>query len=263
VDNVIEEILQIREHYPIEFIYFGTDCFTAKKDWVLEFAEKYRRQVNIPFLCSTRPETTNLEICRALKNANCIALYMGIESGNAQIRNELLNRKMSNQRIVKAAEDIHRAELKLATFNMMALPGETVKNALDTLKINQQCHTDFTWVSLFQPYPRTKLAEYAIEKGYFDGNFDALPMSWHRKSALKNPQKKKLERLQKLASIGVEFPWLTSIIKLAIFFPLAPLYLLIMKFHKAYCYRYRIMPVKLNIKEVFEKSYEYLFDSST
>ena len=260
VDYIIDEILQIRDHYTIEFIYFGTDCFTAKKDWVLEFTEKYRKMVGIPFICSTRPETANPEVCHALKKANCVSIYMGIESGNEELRRDILKRKMTDEKIIAAARYIHEADLKLATFNMMLLPGETVEQALDTMRINQKCRTDYTWVAVFQPYPRTKLADYAMEKGYFDGDFDKLPKSWYRNSALKNPKKKQLERLHKMVSIGVEFPWLTPLIKLGMHLPLTPLYHLIMKIHKAYAYRFRILPLKLNFKEVTSLAWKYLFD---
>ncbi|MBC8205392.1 MAG: radical SAM protein, partial [FCB group bacterium] len=262
VGNVIEEIIGIRDNYRIEYIYFGTDCFTTKKDWVLEFSEKYRKQVGIPFLASTRPETANPEVCQALKAANCIAMYMGIESGNDEIRRTLLNRKMTDERIIAASRYIHEAGLHLATFNMMLLPGETIDQALDTMRINQKCKTNYTWVAIFQPFPRTKLADYAIEKGYFDGDYDSLPFSWYRHSVLKNPQRIPLERLHKLTSIGVEFPWLTPFIKILIHLPFKPVYHFIMKVHKAYAYRFRIMPLKLSFKEVVKIAWKYLFDKS-
>ena len=262
VDSVIEEILQIREKYPIEFIYFGTDNFTTLKDWVLEFADKYRRQVNIPFVCSSRPETVSPEVCRALKSANCASIYMGIESGSEYIRRNLLNRKMSNDRIITASRHIHQAGLKLATFNMMMLPGETYEQAWETMTLNQQCRTDYPWVVLFQPYPRTKLADYAIEKGCFDGDFDRLTINWYRYSALNNPQKLKLERLQKLVWLAVEFRWLTPLVKLAVKLPFSSIYMFFLKIHKAYCYRFRVMPVKLSFREVLKLSWRFLVDRS-
>lgn len=262
VDDVIEEIAAVRDNYPIDFIYFGTDCFTASKTWTLEFAEKYRESLSIPFSCTTRPETTDPEVCRALKSANCITMCMGIESGDEQLRRELLNRKMSNDRIIKAANLIHEAGIQFYTFNMIGFPGETLDQAMKTLQINQQCRTDYTWVSIFQPYPRTKLAEYAMERGYFDGDFDSLSISYYRYSALKNPIRKKLERFQKLISIAVEYPWITPLVKFALNLPLSSLYLLIFKMHKAYCYRYRIMPVRLRFGEVAKLAFRYLFDRS-
>ena len=262
VDSVIEEITWIRDNYPIEFIYFGTDNFTTRKEWVFEFAEKYSQKLKIPFMCFTRPESAKPDLLQVLKKAGCQSICMGIESGDEIQRRNLLNRKMSDQTIIQAANYVHETGLKLETLNMMCLPGETVEQALKTLYINQTCKTDFTWVSIFQPYPRTKLGEYAEEKGYFNGDYDNLPTSWYRESKLLNPKRKQLERLEKMVSLGVEFPWLTPLIKIGMHLPLASFYLLMMKMHKAYAYRYRILPVKLSFKEVVKLAWNYLFDRS-
>jgi len=248
VDSVVEEISQIRNHYPLEFVFFGTDNFTTRSDWVQEFAAKYGEKLRVPFLCATRPETARLDDFKALKQAGCVSIYMGVESGDEQIRRQLLNRKMSNAQIIQAADYIHQAGLALATFNMMLLPGETIEQAWRTIYINQECKTDYTWVAVFQPYPRTKLAEYAVEKGYFDGNYDLIPNSWYRNSRLSNPARKRLEMLQKLAPFAVEFPRMIPVIKILINLYLPTVYLMLMKAFKAYAYKYRIIPMKLSFK---------------
>lgn len=263
VEGIIEEIRQIKNHYPMEFIYFGTDCFTASQKWVLAFCEQYRRNFDIPFIASTRPETTTEDTCRALKEAGCVCLAMGIESGNEDMRFKLLNRRMKNDKILQAADTIHANGLRLYTFNMIAFPGETLQQAIDTLQLNIRAKTDYTWVSIFQPYPRTKLAEYAVEHGYFDGNFDRLPQSWYLHSALKNPHKVELERLRPLISLGVEFPGLVWMIRLLVKLPLRGVYQLLWKAHKAYCYRFRVMPVKYSFREVAKLGWKYLFDRTT
>ncbi len=262
-DHIIDEVLGIKERYPLQFFYIGTDCFTADKDWVIDFCDKYRRRAGVPFLCSTRPETTNPEVCRALKAAGCITLAMGLETGNEKMRRELLNRRMSNEQIVKAAEYIHEAGIKLYTFNMLGLPGETVDMAFETVKLNQQCKTDYAVTTIFMPYPQTKMTDYAIEAGFFDGDFDHMQMYWHRTSSLDNPQKDELDRLHKLLPFAVEFPWGAPLIRQMIKLPLGRFYHFLSKLWKAYCYRFRVMPVKLNFREVVSLSVSYLFGKNS
>jgi len=261
VDDVIDEIQAIKDNYPIDFIYFGTDCFTASKKWSLEFAEKYKK-LSIPFWCMTRPETTSLEVCQALKSCGCQTMSLGIESGSEELRRALLNRTMTNDDIIKAAAAIRQAGLKLYTFNMMALPEETLEQAYSTMEINQKCKTDYPAVTLFQPYPRTSLTEDAIKKGLFDGDYDKLSKSYYRYSALKNPQRKELENLQKLLSIAVEFPALTSLVKFLIRLPLGSLYLQLNKVHKAYCFFFRITPIKVTFKEFMGLVWQLIKDPS-
>lgn len=135
--------------------------------------------------------------------------------------------------------------------------GETLDQSFDTMKINIKMKTDYTWISIFQPYPRTKLAEYAVENNYFGGDYDNLPANWYRKSALINPQRKELERSRPLISLGVEFPWLTWLIRGLVKLPLYEVYNLVWKIHRVYCYRYRVMPVKFTLKEIIKLSWNY------
>ncbi len=264
VDGVIEEIRWIKQNYPLEMIYFGTDCFTAVESWVVEFCEKFRRNFpGLKFVVSTRPETTTDTVCRALKEAGCACLYMGIESGNREIREGLLHRKMSEERILQAADTIHRSGLRLFTFNMIAFPGETLSQAYDTMWLNVRTRSDYAWVSIFQPYPRTHLAEYAEKNGYFDGDYDKVPMSWYRRSVLRNPYRKKLQRLRPLISLVVEFPWLGKIVPLLVRLPLDPFYRIIWKIHKVYCYRFRVLPVKHSPGEILRIGWRYILDRSS
>lgn len=262
-DSIIDEALEIKGSYPLEFFYIGTDCFTASKDWALDFCDKYRRRAGVPFICSTRPETTNPEVCKALKSAGCVTMAMGLETGNEEMRLNMLNRKMTNEQIVKAAKDIHEAGIKLYTFNMVGLPGETVDMAFETVKLNQRCRTDYAVTTIFMPYPRTKMTEYAIEAGFFNGDFDNMQMFWHRTSSLNNPQKNQLDRLHKLLPYAVEFPWAEPIIRLAVKLPLSRFYHFLSKLWKAYCYRFRVMPVKLGAAEVVSLTFRYLFGKNS
>lgn len=260
VEAVIEEIDRIRADYPLDFIYFGTDCFAARKDWVLEFSEQYRRAGHPPFLCISRPETINPEVCRALKSAGCVTIGIGIEAGDQQLRYELLNRRMSDEQIIKAADEIHRAGLKMFSFNIMGFPGETYEQCLKTMYINQKCRSDMVTIFLFQPYPRTKLADYAVEHGYFSGDYDHLSSSWFLNSPIDNKDKKRIERLLKIAPLGVEFPWLTPVIKFGTRLPLNLFYFIIARLFKSYCYRMRIMPVKIGFRKTLRLILDYVFD---
>ncbi|MBU1652367.1 B12-binding domain-containing radical SAM protein [bacterium] len=262
VDNTLEEIRYLKKNFPFDLVYFGTDCFTANKDWVYEFCEKYPREFDMKFTCASRPETADPDVMKALKEAGCFCIFMGLESGDDAFRKRMLNRRMADERILQAAENIHNAGLNLYTFNMMGLPGETLEQAYKTIDLNIRTKTDYTWVSTFQPYPRTKLTDYAIEKGYFNGDFDKVPMGWYGRSALNSPIKSELERLRTLASLMVEWPWLYRFRSRLVKLPLDGFYRFIWKIHKVYCYRYRVLPVKFSLKEIIQLGWNYLFDKT-
>jgi hypothetical protein len=62
---------------------------------------------------------------------------------------------------------------------------------------------------VFQPYPRTRLGEYAVERGWFDGDFDRLASDYYSRSPLRPPHPgdgARLQNLQRLFALAVEFP---------------------------------------------------------
>ena len=83
--------------------------------------------------------------------------------------------------------------------NMIGLPlDNSLKDALNTLKFNLDNKVTDSWVSIFQPYPKTQLANYAIEKGFVSGEVvEKCAESYYDESRLNIPNKDKINRLQK------------------------------------------------------------------
>ena len=66
VDNVLAEIGEVREHYPLKFVRFLSDNFTNGKAWVAEFADKYGPEVGLPFHCNVRANMVDEKVARDL-----------------------------------------------------------------------------------------------------------------------------------------------------------------------------------------------------
>mgnify|MGYP001068749226 CR=1 FL=1 len=67
-----------------------------------------------------------------------------------------------------AARILRKYGLKFRAYNMVGLPGETVRNVYETIELNIQARTDFPFCSIFTPYWGTKLCDYAVERGLLD-----------------------------------------------------------------------------------------------
>ena len=89
---------------------------------------------------------------------------MGVESGNEELRKLVLKRDMTNAKIIEAADLFHKYGISIMTQNMVGLPDETIENAYETILVNTKVKPAYAWASIFQPYPRTELYHYCIEK---------------------------------------------------------------------------------------------------
>ncbi|MFH0791016.1 MAG: cobalamin-dependent protein [Candidatus Omnitrophota bacterium] len=70
VDRIIEEVLRVKQEYPMEYIRFSDDVFVLCADsWLDEFRKKFRKKVNIPFYCLISANTINEDVVKSLKEA--------------------------------------------------------------------------------------------------------------------------------------------------------------------------------------------------
>lgn len=122
---------------------------------------------------------------------------------------------------------------------MLCSPEETLNTTFETLALNIKCKPSYSWVSIYQPYPRTELYEYSKKRGCFDDDIDSIGERYYRKSVINIKDIKKMERLHHLFSLGVAFPVLVFLIKLLIRLPLNSLYMLLWNFHRAWCYIFK------------------------
>ena len=159
IDNVIEEIKITVDKFKIKRVTFSDEMFTLNKKRTLEFCKTYVKEIKIPFVCQTRPSHFDEEIAEALKETGCIHISMAIESGNDELRNEVLNRNIEREQIIKAFAIAKKFRIATASFNMIGIPGETEKTIWDTININRDIHPEYMCTTIFMPFRGTQLGE--------------------------------------------------------------------------------------------------------
>ena len=248
-ENIVAEILEVRSRYGIGTVGFADDCFTTNKAWLLGFLELYRQEVGLPFTCLTRANEVDDEVAEALGRSRCRFASFGVEVGNERLRNAILDRRMSNEQIATAAGLLHKNGVKFLTYNMFAVPGETADDGLETIRLNAQIGTDLCGTSIFQPLVGTDSYEYCLREGYLDESYsvedyDRITLG---SPLAKMPDRVFLERLQKLAFLGVHFPRLIPLVARLARLPLDPLYALLFKISLALRFKVRF---QLSMRDV-------------
>jgi len=141
VDNILGEIQVLTERYKFKYIYFRDDTFTWEKNWVLEFCNKYPKSFKYPFEILTRADSLDEEMIVALKQANCHCVWIGVDSGNKYIRNDVLNKKVTNKKILETCSKLQVSGIKTLMTNMIGLPFETKEAFNDTIELNKKIYS--------------------------------------------------------------------------------------------------------------------------
>jgi radical SAM superfamily enzyme YgiQ (UPF0313 family) len=146
--------------------------FGPDSPWLTEFSALYKRKIALPFTCNHRVNLITPELVRLLKDAGCYQIFLGIESGNEHIRNRVLNRNLSREKIVRAFRLCAEAGIKTVAYNMVGVPFEDNRAVLDTIKLNAEAKADHSLCPVYYPFPGTGLFEVAKENGFVPATFD-------------------------------------------------------------------------------------------
>ncbi len=180
VDDVIAEIKAVRARWPLEQAIFIDDLFVIYNDWLEEFAEKWPKEVGLPFFANVRANLIVKDPYKVelLKRAGCGTVSMGIEAANDRVRVELLKRRMTREEIIEAGRLVRAAGIHITATNILGLPTTTLEDDLDTMRLNAQAQMSCAHAFLFQPYPGTELGQFTEE------NADGRHLRRHRRGGL-------------------------------------------------------------------------------
>jgi len=178
VEDVISETEDVLGRYNgVKMAGFHDDIFGLDKNWLAQFAAEYPRRIGLPFWCNERAGTFGQEDARTLKEAGCFRVHMGIESADDTLRRAVLGRDIRSEAIEDAFAMVKRAGMRTVAFNMIGVPCETEDTIKATIELNRRIRPDWLVVSVFSPFPGTRLGKLVREKGW--GGTGALPESYY------------------------------------------------------------------------------------
>jgi len=197
VSRMIEEIQYIAGRYPLKHIHFSDDLFTFDKNWTIEFCNQYAGTISIPFTFNSMVDKLDEDIIKSVKHAGCSGIAVGIESGNSDVRINILNKRISEEEIIDKCRLIKKHGIFLTTFNMIGNPGEKLEEVFQTIELNRKIKPDNPRITLSVPIEGTKLYNFAIEHGYLEPNHSADIDSFFgsNKPTYKTPYSVHLENL--------------------------------------------------------------------
>lgn len=185
VDDVIAEAKEIAQKWPTSLIYFQDDVHGFDiKQWMKEFAERWPKEVGLPYHAQMRWEMTRSEDrLDLLVKAGCTGLTLAIEAADPLIRSEVLNRQMKDDLVFDGMKAVTSRGLKVRTEQITGLPyGATSEKTpmnldadLQLIELNVKLRElsggpTMAWASTLVPYAGTKLGFYCTQYGHFDVN---------------------------------------------------------------------------------------------
>lgn len=206
MENVRKEIEHLINTYAINLLYIIDDDFLARPGKEINAFIDIYKDLRIPFWFNTRPEHCSEDVLAKLRDVGLFRVSFGIESGNEDLRMNVLNRHVTNEQLIRYFEIVAKSGIQYSVNCIIGFPFETREMVFDTIRLLKQIRSyDAITVSVFTPYRGTILRDVAIENGFLDPN--ALTVHTTSRSMLTMPgySADHIEGLMRAFPLYVEF----------------------------------------------------------
>jgi anaerobic magnesium-protoporphyrin IX monomethyl ester cyclase len=206
IEKFIKEVKMKSKEYDLQYLYIVGENFLQMNDEKFNtFTEMYK-EIGLPFWFETRPETITSERIDKLRKIRCEGISVGVEHGNEQFRRNVLNRFVSNEKMIESFRIARDSGIRISANNIVGFPTETRELFFDTVELNRKLKADYLMMSIFSPYKGTELRLLCEEKGYIPKN---VPAGDYRLDvSLDMPQlnREAVKGLQRTFALYVRFP---------------------------------------------------------
>lgn len=165
VDFVIDRLRHLKDNYKIDFISFQDDEFMASPKRVYEFCDKVQR--NIPGLlwsCTGRVNLVREDIANAMREAGCVSISYGFESGSPRILKSM-KKAVTIEQMEKAAKINRKYGMMFPVSFIIGMPGEDEASCRETVDFCVRNNIPLKSMMFATAYPGTELFEFAVSTG--------------------------------------------------------------------------------------------------
>jgi len=177
VNNVVDEIeYLINKFTEMSSVWIHDDSFFLNNNRAIEFCnEIVKRGIKIEFICSGRMKPLSQQMINAMEKAGFTHVLFGLESGAKEIL-KTSKKAITKEDAINAIKLFAKSSIKVTTFLIVGLPGETIETIKETIELVQTLQKiKYIWfgndlIVLFI-YPGTEVYELAKNKGFIDDSY--------------------------------------------------------------------------------------------
>jgi len=164
--NVVDEMEMIHNKYGVNQLTFYDDAFTVNRERVTKICEELRaRKLDLVWDCGTRVDMVDRELLKTMRDAGCIAVWLGVESGSELILGAM-NKGIKLDQTRLAYKTAHEVGLMTIANVVLGFPGETEQTAKETINFVKELNPDDVGFYVATPYPGTPLYDQVKKNGW-------------------------------------------------------------------------------------------------
>lgn len=151
IDNVVQEIREIKETYGVRQFRIIDEMLNAKRERLYEFCEKVE-PLDIRWRLPLRVRPLDFDMLRAMKKAGCREVTLGVESFDENVL-KALNKKTTPFDNARALFLSHEAGLPSRCFILTRTPGQTENTIPTNIKYLEVVPYNLVTCTTLIPFP--------------------------------------------------------------------------------------------------------------
>jgi radical SAM superfamily enzyme YgiQ (UPF0313 family) len=188
-DYVLDHIQYVVDKFKVKNIFFEDDNLTLDVKRFEEICDGIiKRKIKIGWETpnGVRADCLNLELLKKMKLSGAKSIFIGVESGDQQILDNVICKNLDLNRVVEFAKNARQIGLKTGAFYIIGFPGETKENMQRTVDFALDLKRKYdVGMHLFMATPSygTKLYDECKAKGYIQED-----LTWNAFAQARQPK---------------------------------------------------------------------------
>jgi anaerobic magnesium-protoporphyrin IX monomethyl ester cyclase len=188
-DYVLKHIEYVVDRFKVKNIFFEDDNLTlnlARFEAICDGIIARKIKIGWETPNGIRADCLNLNLLKKMKQSGCQSVFVGVESGDQQILDDVICKKLDLNSVVEFAKNSKSIGLKTGAFYIIGFPGEKKENMQRTVDFALQLKRDYdVGMHLFMATPSygTRLYEECKEKGYIPAD-----LTWNSFAEARQPK---------------------------------------------------------------------------
>lgn len=147
-------------------VYFVDDIFTIKKQRAIDIMNGILDEnLLMPWKCEVRADHLDEELCKKMKEAGCVRVKIGFESGSDRILKQIQKDETKSD-MLKGVALLKEAGIAFTAYFMAGFPNETDDDLRETIKFAKEIEADYYSLSILSPYYGTKMYFDLVSEGF-------------------------------------------------------------------------------------------------
>lgn len=183
-EKVLKHAQELVEKYGVDYISFEDDniSFDRKRfEKIIDGLLHFKKKILWGTPNGVRADTIlDKRLLRKIKRSGCQYLTVGVESGNQEFLNSVVNKRLDLNVIRKLAKMCAEVDLPLNAFFIIGFPDEKRAQIIDTLNFALEMHREYgmyPFVNFAIPIRGTKMYDICKEKGYLVENITSKSLA--------------------------------------------------------------------------------------